>query len=81
MRAVTVYRLKHGSNAIYRTRNPIGSVLELRKQERVGNYNDLLRMARRLFASDTADAVDITIDVNPFRQSYHLELTGDFAEE
>lgn len=79
MRAITVYQLKYRSNATDRIRHPIGSVLELRKQERVGNYNDLLRMARRLFASDTVDASDITIDANPFRQSYHPESTRGFT--
>ncbi|MFA6148155.1 MAG: hypothetical protein WC899_08100 [bacterium] len=81
MRAVTVYRLKYGSDNIYRTRHPIGSVLELRKNERVNNYNDLLRLARRFFALDTSDAVHITIDVGQARQSYHPELTRDFKAE
>jgi hypothetical protein len=77
MRAVTVYRLDFGSNTGYRTRHPIGAVLELRKQERVNNYNDLLRLARRLFASDTADAVRIVIDVSQVRQAYLPEMTRD----
>ena len=79
MRAVTVYRLDYGSNTGYRTRHPIGSVLELRKHERVNNYNDLLRLARRLFALDTADAVHILIDVSQSRQAYLPELTRDWA--
>jgi hypothetical protein len=62
MRAVTVYRLEYVSNTGYRTRHPIGSVFELRKYERVNNDNDLLRLARRLFALDTADAVHIVIE-------------------
>ena len=57
MRAVTVYRLDDSSNFSYHTRHPIGSVLELRTYERGNNYKDLLRLARRLFALDTADAV------------------------
>ena len=77
MRAVTVYRLKYGSDNIYRTRHPIGSVLELRKNERVNNYNDLLRLARRLFASDTADSVHIVIDMSQARQAYKPERTRD----
>jgi hypothetical protein len=77
MRAVTVYRLDYGSNTRYRTRHPIGSVLELRKNERVNNYNDLLRMARRLFASDTADAVHIIIDVSHARRAILPELVRD----
>jgi len=43
MRAVTVYRLGDGSNFSYPTRHPIGSVLELRKHERVSNYIDLIK--------------------------------------
>lgn len=64
MRAITVYRWVYDSDAIYRRRHPIGSLLELRKYERGNNYNDLLRLARRLFASDTADAVRIVIDID-----------------
>ena len=79
MRAVTVYRLNYGNDTVYRTRHPIGSVLELRKNERVNNYNDLLRLARRFFALDTSDAVHIVIDVSQARQSYHPEMTRDFA--
>jgi hypothetical protein len=65
MRAVTVYRLDYDSNTGYRARHPIGAVLELRNHERVDNNNALLRMARRLFALDAADAVRIVIDVDP----------------
>jgi hypothetical protein len=79
MRAVTVYRLDYGSNTGYRTRHPIGSVLELRKHERVNNYNDLLRLARRLFALDRTDAVHIVIDLSQARQAYLPELTRDWA--
>jgi hypothetical protein len=77
MRAVTVYRLDNGSNTGYRTRHPIGSILELRNNERVNNYNDLLRLAWRLFASDTADAVHIVIDVRQARRAILPELTID----
>ena len=79
MRAVTVYRLDYGSNTGYPTRRPIGSVLELRKNQRVNNYNDLLRLARRLFALDPADAVHIVIDVDQARRVYLPELTRDWA--
>ena len=79
MRAVTVYRLDCGSNTGYPTRRPIGSVLELRKHERVNNYNDLLRLARRLFALDRTDAVHIVIDLSQARQAYLPELTRDWA--
>jgi hypothetical protein len=69
MRAVTVYRLDDSSNYSYHTRHPIGSVLELRIYERVNNDIDLLRLARRLFVSETADASHIVIGmrVNPGR--------------
>ena len=77
MRAITVYRLEYDSSTRYRTRRPIGSVLELRKYERVNNYNDLLRLARRLFAFDNADAVHIVIDVSQARQAYLPEMTRD----
>jgi hypothetical protein len=79
MRAVTVYRLGFGNTTRYRTRRPIGSVLELRKNERVNNYNDLLRLARRLFALDAADSVRIVIDVSQTRQAYLPEPTRDCA--
>ena len=66
MRAVTVYRMDYGR----RTKNPIGVVYENRKTERTNNYNDLLRLARRLFAFDTADSVHIVIDMSQARQAY-----------
>ena len=70
MQAVTVYRLDDSSNFSYHSRHPIGSVLELRIYERVNNYKDLLRLARRLFALDTADADHVLIDVGQGRQAY-----------
>jgi len=48
--------------------------LELRIYERVNNYKDLLRLARRLFALDTADADHVLIDVGQGRQAYLPEL-------
>jgi hypothetical protein len=72
MRAVTVYRLDDSSNFSYHTRHPIGSVLELRIYERVNNYKDLLRLARRLFALDTADAVHIVIEGSQARRASSL---------
>jgi hypothetical protein len=63
MRAVMVYRREGGSSSTYPTRHPIGSVVELRIHERVNNYNDLLRLARRLFALDTADDIHLLIDL------------------
>jgi hypothetical protein len=58
-----VYRREDGSNSTSPARHPIGSVVELRIHERVNNYNDLLRLARRLFALDTADSIHILIDL------------------
>ena len=73
MRAVTVYRMDYGR----RTKDPIGVVLENRKTERTNNYHDLLRMARRLYALDTADSVHIVIDMSQARQAYLREGTRD----
>ena len=66
MQAVTVYRMDYRM----RTKNPVGVVYENRKTERTNNYNDLLRLARRLFAFDTADSVHIVIDMRQARQVY-----------
>ena len=77
MRAVTVYRLEDVSNFSYHTRHPIGSVLEMRIHERVNNYKDLLRLARRQFALETADAVHVLIGVGQGRQAYLPELNKD----
>ena len=79
MRTVTVYRLDYDSNNGYPTRCPIGAVVELRKYERVNNYFDLLRMARRLFAVDTTDVSRIVIDMDKTRQEYLQEMTGNCA--
>ena len=73
MRAVAVYRMDYGR----KTKDPVGVVMEKRKTERTNNYNDLLRLARRLFASDTADSVHIIIDVSHARRAYLPELTSD----
>jgi hypothetical protein len=75
MRAVTVYRVDYGR----KTKDPIGAVLEKRKTERAHNYHDLLRLARRLFALDTADALRIVIDVRHARETILLERTRDCA--
>jgi hypothetical protein len=64
MRAVTVYRMDYGRMI----KDPVGVVLERRKTERTNNYNDLLRLAQRLFALDMEDAVHIGIDVRQARQ-------------
>jgi hypothetical protein len=60
-----------------KTKNHVGVVLEMRQTERTNNYNDLLRLARRLFASDTADSVHIIIDMSQARQAYLPERTRD----
>jgi hypothetical protein len=60
-----------------KTKDQVGVVLEMRKTERTNNYNDLLRLARRLFASDTADSVHIIIDMSQARQAYHPERTRE----
>jgi len=64
MQVVTVYRVDFG----WKTKVPIGAVLEKRKTERVNNNYDLLRLARRLFALDAADAASIIIDVSKARR-------------
>lgn len=68
MRAVTVYRLDDGGKAGYRTRHPIGSVLERRNHERMNNASDLLWLARRRFALDAADANHIVIEESKARR-------------
>ena len=73
MRAVTVYRVDYGR----KTKDPIGTVLEKRKTERAHNYLDLLRLARRLFALDTTDALHIVIEVSQARRAYLPEQTRD----
>ena len=65
MRAVTVYRVDYGR----KTKDPVGVVFEMRKTEHANNYNDLLRLARRLFAVDTAVSVHIVIDVSHARRT------------
>ena len=77
MRAVTVYRVDYDSDSGYRTRHSIGSVLELRKHERVNNYADLLRLARRLFVFDTADTVNLVIGASRTREAILPEVTRD----
>jgi len=75
MRAVTAYRVDYGR----RTKEPIGVVMENRMTERTNNYNDLLRLARRLFANDTADSIHIVIDMSQARQAYLPERTRDIS--
>ena len=73
MRAITVYRMDYSR----KTKDPVGVVMEKRKSERTNNYNDLLRLARRLFALDTVDAVHIIIDMSQARKAYLPERTRD----
>jgi hypothetical protein len=73
MRAVTVYRVDYGR----KTKDPVGAVLEMRKTERMGNYHDLLRLARRLFALDMADALHIVIDTGQARRASLPEWARD----
>ena len=75
MRPVTVYRVDLG----WKTKDPIGVVLERRKTERSNNNYDLLRLARRLFASDTGDTADIIIDVKPVRDRDHGAVSCEGA--
>jgi hypothetical protein len=73
MRAVTVYRVEYAR----KTKDPIGAVLEKRETERAHNHHDLLRLARRLFALDTEDALHIVIDAGQTRKATLPELTSD----
>ncbi|HQT97859.1 MAG TPA: hypothetical protein PK416_08285 [Thermodesulfobacteriota bacterium] len=73
MRAVPVYRVDY----VGKTKEPIGVVFEKRKTERAANYSDLLRLARRLFAVDAADAVHIMIDMGESRRAIMSEVAGD----
>ena len=73
MRAVTVYRVDYGR----KTNVPISTLLEKRKTERAHNYHDLSRLARKLFALDTADALHIVIDVRHARETILPERTMD----
>jgi hypothetical protein len=76
LRAVTGYRVDYGR----KTKYPIGAVLEMRTTERAHNYHDLLRLARRLFALDTADALHIVIDVSQAPGATFPDRRGSFEE-
>ena len=73
MRAITVYRV----DSVKKTKDPIGVVLEKRKTERAHNYHDLLRLARRLFAVNAADALHIVVDTSQSRRAILPGLTRD----
>jgi hypothetical protein len=76
MRAITVYRVDYGR----KIKDPIGTVFEKRKTERANNHHDLLWLARRLFASDSADALHIVIDVRHVRGATFPDRRGSFEE-
>ena len=73
MRAVTVFRWDDAR----KTKDPVGVVFEKRKTERASNYLDLLRLARKLFAVNKADAVHIIIDLSHTRRTIPTEPTSD----
>ena len=73
MLEVGVYRVDYGR----KIKDPIGTVFEKRKTERANNYLDLLWLARRLFALDSADAFRIVIDVRHARKGSLTELTRE----
>jgi hypothetical protein len=73
MRAITVYRWNDGG----KTKVPVGVVYEKRKSERTSNRYDLLRLARRLFAQDAADAFHIIIDYGHIRRVPTPELSHE----
>jgi hypothetical protein len=73
MRAVPVYRVDY----VRKTKDPIGVVFEKRNAERMGNHFDLMRLARRLFAVDEADAVHIMIDAGEHRRAILTEAAVD----
>ena len=75
MQSVMVYRVDYAK----KTKDPIGIVLEKRKTERVSNYHDLLRLARRIFASDMEDALHIVIDVSQARRGTAQRNRGGLA--
>jgi hypothetical protein len=72
MRAVTVYRWDDDR----KTKDPVGVVFEMRKTERANNYLDLLRLARKHFAANRADAVHIIIEPGHTRRAMPTELTS-----
>ena len=72
MRVVTVYRVDYER----KTKYPIGVVLERRETERRHNYQDILRLARRLFALDPADFANIVIDVSQVRRTFPEQHQG-----
>jgi hypothetical protein len=72
MRAVTVYRW----DVDRKTKDPVGVVFEMRKTERGSNYMDLLRLARKHFAANKADAIHIILDLGHTRRTLPTERTS-----
>ena len=72
MQMVTVYRVDYAR----KTKYPIGVVLERRETERRHNYQDMLRLARRLFALDPADFANIVIDISQVRRTFPEQHRG-----
>ena len=58
MRGYTVYRVNYAT----KEKVAIGSLLDRRRKERRKNLMELLREARRLFASDLSEAFYIVLD-------------------
>lgn len=77
MRVVTVYRADFTRKIKY----PIGVVLEQRQTERGENYKGLLRLARRTYARDAADDINIVIDVSQARRPCGPEHLGNMSGE
>jgi hypothetical protein len=73
MHAVPVYRWDERRKA----KDSIGVVFEKRKLERTGNYVDLLRLARRIFAVNAADTVHIIIDLSHTRRATFPEQVSE----
>ena len=58
MKQVTVYQIDY----VRKTRVPIGWVVERRSKARADNLIGLVRLARKLYASDAQTAFRIVID-------------------
>ena len=76
MLEVAVYRVDYGR----KIKDPVGTVFEKRKTERSNNYLDLLWLARRFFALESADALHIVIDVRHVRGATFPDRRGSFEE-
>jgi len=67
MRAVTSIDWMTATISVITPDIPLGPYWNCEYMNGVNNYMDLLRLARRLFALDTADAVHVLIDVGQGR--------------